>query len=167
MVRKRCGSGAEAVRKRCGSGAEAVQLVELPGRDIASLRDNSPGLLLHDLHPAQYWTRRKPHRCCRLLLAGRRWLLQAAESFCTQHLVQNGGQGYSKSARHFSPELTPCHGVRSLFGHPRSISSPIVQVHVVVWKGEGAELWVKRCTVKSLLCPGQELEHLSREWQGE
>jgi len=51
-------------------------------------------------------------------------------------------------ARTFSPKLTPCHGVRSLFGHPRSISSPIVQIHLVVWKEEAAELWVKRCTVK-------------------
>jgi hypothetical protein len=66
-VRKRCGSGEEAVRKRCGSGAEAVQLVYIPGRDLASLRDNSPGLMLHDLrHLWQFWTRRKPRRCCRL-----------------------------------------------------------------------------------------------------
>jgi hypothetical protein len=66
-VRKRRGSGAEAVRKRCRSGAEAVPLVKIPGRDIASLRDNSPGLVLHDdLLYQQCWTRRKPHRCRRL-----------------------------------------------------------------------------------------------------
>ena len=43
-MRKRCGSGAEAVRKWCGTvrnGAEAVQLVKLPGRNIAR-RDNYP-----------------------------------------------------------------------------------------------------------------------------
>jgi hypothetical protein len=72
------------------------KVVKIPGRDIASLRDNSPGLLLHDLRQTQYWTRRKPQRCCRLLLARRRWLLHPAESFCTQQLVHNGRQGYSK-----------------------------------------------------------------------
>ena len=65
-------------------------------------------------------------------------------------------------ARDIASLLTDCHGERSLFGHPRSISRPIVQVHVVVWKGEAAELWVKRCAL--LLAMSR---HLSREWRGE
>ena len=88
-------------------------------------------------------------------------------SFCTQQLVQNGGQGLA-GERDFSPALTSWHGERSLFGHPRSISSPIVQVHVVVWKGEAEELWVKLCALLLAMSrPGRDFEHLSREWRGE
>ena len=74
-------------------GVSAVALIslKLPGRDIASLRDNSPGLLLHDdlQYSWQHWTQRKPHRCCRLLLAGRRWLLHPAkmESFAPNNYL--------------------------------------------------------------------------------
>jgi hypothetical protein len=96
----RCGSIAEALRARRGRIAEAVQLVQVPrqtlqllGRDIASLRDSSPGLLLHDLHQMQYWTRRKPHRCCRLLLSRLRWLLQPAESFLHPTISSKWGLG--------------------------------------------------------------------------
>ena len=71
------------------------------------------------------------------------------------------GPGHSRCET-FLAELTDCHGVRTLFGHPTSISSPIVQVHVVVWKGEAAELWVKRCApLNPYYVPGRDFEHFS------
>ena len=60
-------------------------------------------------------------------------------------------------SRDIASLLTDCHGVSSLFGHPRSISSPIVQVHVVVWKGEAAELWVKRCALLLAMSRGRNI----------
>jgi hypothetical protein len=68
------------------------------------------------------------------------------------------GSGAEQAMRNKRCGTSGAEAVRNKRGAKRC--SPIVQVHVVVWKGEGAELWVKRCTVKSLLCPGSEYSKL-------
>ena len=139
------------------NGAEAVQLV--PGQGFRAFCGGhwSWGAIMHTSPPSAELPAKLPYSTVRIPL------LLIAPPHCAnsnrkirkeKKSCEIPARDIASPARHFSPELTACHGVRSLFGHPRSISSPIVQVHVVVWKGEGAELWVKRCTVKSLLCPG-------------
>jgi hypothetical protein len=74
-------------------------------------------------------------------------------------------QEHIAGARHFSPELTGWYGVRSLFGHPRSISSPAVQIHVerVEGKRGSGACGLKGALLNPTYVPGQGYSKSARQ----
>jgi hypothetical protein len=71
------------------------------------------------------------------------------------------GQGYSKSRDISRRNVRPGTVCAVYLAIPGPSASPIVQVHAVVWKGEAAELWVKRrAPLNPSYVPGRDFEHV-------